>query len=164
LSALTYYCDTGSAVAILRGRICVQRAAFLTDICPEDIKALLPDSLCRAETGYGLGRRIKVGDRFFEINSEYSFTYTFEYGAAVGGRKGTQLAVALIFIPSFLPALVEILLFSAHERLNPSSRGHNWPQRRALNEVEEIPLPVLLAVLQKCLKKGRLKMLFEEWG
>ena len=38
------------------------------------------------------------------------------------------------------------------------------PERSDISWKDIEGLFVVLAVLQKCLKKGRLKMLFEEWG
>ena len=53
----------------------------MTDICPEDIEAKLPDGFFGLKTCNELGSPVKKGDPFLEINGKNSVADAFHYGA-----------------------------------------------------------------------------------
>jgi hypothetical protein len=49
----------------------------VTDVCPENIKAILSNSLFGLETRNELGSPVKKGDPLFEINGKNPIADTF---------------------------------------------------------------------------------------
>ena len=64
----------------------------MTDICPENIKTVLPDGLFGLETRNELGSSVKKGDPLFEINGKNPVADTFHYGATRSRKTEFNLA------------------------------------------------------------------------
>jgi len=64
----------------------------VTGICPENIKAILPDGLFGLKTRNEFGSPVKKGDPLFEINGKNPITDTFQNGATGCRKAGCNLA------------------------------------------------------------------------